>query len=203
MKLTKHLEQVLHGLMLGDGHMAQKSKTSNPLYTQTFGQHGELFANYVFKTLREFCTTKGLYTYKVRSGKNSPLYQRYIVRTRSLEVFKDICNMYYTVNELGKRIKIIPLHIVMILTPIVLAHFIMGDGTFHKYKHTISLCTQGFTKQEIELLSIAIYNKFGIESRVDRERKWYILTFRKTQVPKVQALVKDHIIPSMMYRIGL
>jgi hypothetical protein len=76
MKLTKYLEQVLHGLMLGDGHMAQKSKTSNPLYTQTFGQHAELFANYVFKTLREFCTDKGLYTYEVKSGKESPLFQR-------------------------------------------------------------------------------------------------------------------------------
>lgn len=204
MKLTNHLEQVLHGLMLGDGHMAQWSKTSDARYTQTFGQHAELFANYVFKTLREYCTEKGLYTYKVRSGKNSPLYQRWIVQTLTLSVFTDICNMYYTYNDLGKRIKILPLNIEMILTPIVLAHLIMGDGNFHKKKHFIRIFTNNYTKEEVQLLSTAIYNKFGIESRLDRARKeQYVIAIRKTQVPKVQALVKDHMIPSMMYRIGL
>jgi LAGLIDADG DNA endonuclease family len=204
MKLTKYLEQVLHGLMLGDGHMYQANFTSNPRYTQTFGQHAELFANFIFKILREFCTDKGLYTYKVRSGKGSPLFQRWIVQTRTLAVFYDICGMYYAYNNLGKRIKILPLHIELILTPIVLAFLIMGDGNFHKQKGVIRIYTNNFTKEEVQLLSTAIYNKFGIESRLDRARKdQYILAFRKTQVPKLQALVKDHIIPSMMYRIGL
>jgi len=52
MKLNSYQKQVMHGLMLGDGHIVDnknKNKNTNTnRYTQTFGQHRELFARYVF-----------------------------------------------------------------------------------------------------------------------------------------------------------
>jgi hypothetical protein len=204
MKFNKFQEEVMHGLMLGDGHIAKNSLNGNPFYTQTFGQHGELFANYIFSIFKIFCTPKGLYSYKVQSGKNSPFYLRFILRTRTLPVLQPFVNMYYTVNIIGKRIKILPLEIENILTPVVLAIFVMCDGNFHKPKKVIRLCTNNFTKKEVELLSSAIYSKFGIETRIEYVRKeQYILVIRKSQVPKFQQLVSSHIIPSMLYRIGL
>jgi len=191
--------------MLGDGHIKQtKGTNENPLYTQTFGQNSELFAKYVFDTYKEFCTPKGFYSYKVQSGKNSPFYQRYIVRTRSLSIFTEFFNIYYIINSEGKRIKILPLEIEFMLTPIVLANLIMSDGNFHKQHHIIRICTNNYTKQEVQLLSTAIYNKYGIESRIEHVRnEQYILVIRKTQISILQNLVKAHIIPSMQYRIGL
>jgi len=207
MKLNSYQKQVMHGLMLGDGHIANNksnAEVKNYLYTQTFGQHSELLAKYVFETFNDFCTPKGLYTYKVQSGKDSPFYQRFIVRTMTLPIFQEFADMYYVVNELGKRIKIIPLDIEMLLTPILLANFIMSDGNFNKQKQIIRLYTNNFTKQEVALLSTAIYNKFGISSRVEHDRNnQYILVIRKTTVPKFQELIKSYIIPSMLYRIGL
>jgi LAGLIDADG DNA endonuclease family len=204
MVLNSFQKQVMHGLMLGDGHIHKKNETHNSRFTQTFGQHSELFAKYVFETFIAFCTTKGLYSYKVQSGKNSPFYQRFIVTTKSLEILNEFANMYYSVNSLGKRIKILPLEIEQILTPVVLANFIMSDGNFHKTHQIIRLYTNNYTKIEVELLSTAIFNKFGIESRVEHDRKeQYILVIRKTQVPQLQSLVKSHIIQSMLYRIGL
>jgi hypothetical protein len=205
MKFSIYLKQVIHGLMLGDGHLHKKKNTNNnPYYTQTFGQHYELFAKHIFETFKDFCTAKGFYSYLVQSGKDSPFYMRYIVRTVSNSEWNFFYNIYYQVNSLGKTIKIIPSNIEKILTPIVLAYFIMGDGNFHKVHKIIRLCTNSFTKKEVELLSAAIFNKFGIKSRLEHVRNnQYILVFPKSQVPFLQEVVKDYMIPSMLYRIGL
>lgn len=203
MKLNSLQRKIMHGLILGDGHIHKKNY-NNPLFTQTFGQHSELFAKYVYENFKDFCTPKGLYSYKVQSGLNSPFYQRYIVRTRSLPIFEEFFNMYYTVNSLGKKIKILPLDIDNILTPIALANFVMGDGNYHKTKHIFRLCTNNYTKKEVQLLSTIILNKYNIQSSLEHVRKeQYVLRIRKTEVPLFQAVVKSHIIPSMLYRIGL
>jgi hypothetical protein len=119
-------------------------------------------------------------------------------------MFKYYHDLYYRLNSEGKYIKILPENIETILTPVSFALFLMSDGTFHKTKHIVKLCTNNFTKAEVELLSKAILNKFGIESKLEHVRKeQYVLRFRKSVVPQIQLLVKDHMIPSMMYRIGL
>jgi len=205
MLFNSYNRQVMHGLLLGDGHLHKnKGKKTNPLYTQTFGQHYELFAQNVFYIFKDFCTTKGLYTYKVKSGINSPFYQRYIVRTKNLEILNEFFNVYYSLNSQGKYIKILPLDIENILTPIVLAFFVMSDGNYHKQHKIIRLCTNNFSKTEVELLSKAILNKFNINNRIEHVRKnQYIIVIRRLQVPIFQSLIKDYIIPSMLYRIGL
>ena len=80
----------------------------------------------------------------------------------------------------------------------------MGDGNHNKIKKVIRLCTNSFTKSEVELLSRAILNKFGVETRLEYTRNnQYILVVRTTQVPKLQNIVKEHMHPTMLYRIGL
>jgi len=66
----------------------------------------------------------------------------------------------------------------------------MGDGNYHKQHQIIRLYTNNFTKKEVQLLSTSIYNKFGIDSRVEHDRReQYILVIRRVKVPKFQALV--------------
>jgi hypothetical protein len=128
-----------------------------------------------------------------------------MVQTLTVPHFKEFGDMYYVYNnKLGKRIKILPLDIEMLLTPIVLANLVMSDGNFHKTKHIFRLCTNCFTKQEVVLLSTALFNKFGIPSRIEHTKnEQYILVIRKTQVHILRNIVKPHIIPSLLYRIGL
>jgi hypothetical protein len=140
----------------------------------------------------------------VQSGKDSPFYQRWIVRTKNLSIFDEFFFIYYAMNSLGKNVKIIPLNIEQLLCPILLANFIMSDGNYHKLHGYIRLYTNSFTLVEVQLLSTAIFNKYGIQSRVQHDRReQYILLFPRTQVAQLQELVKAHMIPSMLYRIGL
>jgi len=205
-KLSSYQTSVIHGLMLGDGHIAVNKNIGDPTYkyTQTFGQFAEPFANCVYDIFREYCSDKGLYTYKVQSGKDSPFYQRWIVRTKTHDVFDEFDTMYYIYNKLGKRIKIVPLDIEDYLTPVALAFLVMSDGCFIKTKHIIKISTNSFTKAEVQLLGNAIFNNFGIEMTVTRARKEeYLLIVRKSQVTKFQQIVKAYMIPSLIYRIGL
>jgi len=204
MKLNKYQIQVMNGLMLGDGHIHKSKTCKYPLYTQTFGQHGELFAKDVFKIFNDFCTPKGLYTYKVQSGKDSPFYQRFIVRTKTLKIFEKFYNMYYKLNDENKKIKILPSNIKSILTPIALAYFVMSDGNYHKTHKIIRLCTNNFTKEEVNLLSLTLLNKYNFNCRLEHVRKeQYILIIRNVQVTKFQQIVKSYMLPSMLYKIGL
>jgi len=112
--------------------------------------------------------------------------------------------MYYKYNEAGKRIKIVPLNIQTYLTPVALAFLVMSDGCFHKQKHIIKIYTNSFTKAEVQLLSTAVFNNFGINMTVTLERKdEYIIYVKKSELTRFQEIVKSHMIPSLMYRIGL
>ena len=42
----------------------------------------------------------------------------------------------------------------------------MGDGFFHQ--GTVLLCTESFTREQQELLIIALYSKFGIKATLNK-----------------------------------
>lgn len=63
--------------------------------------------------------------------------------------------------------KIIPLNIQELLTPLSLAHLVMGDGFFTLDK-TIVLCTESFSKDQTELLINALKAKFDIAAGIHK-----------------------------------
>lgn len=151
-----------------------------------------------------------------KSGNSSKLYGRISLTTKVSPLFKYYHKLFYVkfsdirisnctsekdvANLQKKYIKVIPSNIEELLTPVVIAFFICGcgDGNYHKTKKIIRLCTNNFSKTEVELLSKALLKKFKIDSRLERVRNnQFMLIIRKTQVPVLQNLVKDHIHPSM------
>jgi hypothetical protein len=118
--------------------------------------------------------------------------------------------MFY-ILEKGKYKKIIPSNIAELLCPIVLAHLIMGDGTFSAKDSRIRIYTNHFSFEECNLLADAITHNCNIHCKVLFDRiggpsgddKQYILTIGKNQLIKLQELVSPHMHTSMLYRIGL
>lgn len=90
------------------------------------------------------------------------------------------------------------------MSPVVLAFLIMGDGNFDTSRNRVRIYTNSFTHSDCLLLAQAIEAKCDIKTSVMYDRKdQYILTIGATQLPKLRALVLDHIHPKMNYRIGL
>lgn len=225
-----YLEQVLIGILLGDGHLEKSSKgvLAQSRLRITFAGKYKGLANNIAGIFSEHLTSKGIRYSEIKNRDSTELYQIISLTTKVSPLFEFYHKLFYVnlsnltttnldsikylkentdknvKNIQNKYIKIIPSNIEELLTPVVLAFFICGDGNYHKTKQIIRLCTNSYSKKEVELLAKALYNKFNLESRLEHVRNnQFILIIRKNQVPIIQNLVKDHIHPSMLYRIGL
>lgn len=209
MKFTQKQHEMLIGIILGDGHLRRgvslvKKSLSNTFLTITFAEKFRPLANNIYELYQGFWTLKGFRESSVQSGIGSPFYKRITIVSKCLPIFNFYHSLFYKNLDNGKFVKFLPANIEELLTPLSLAYFIMGDGNYNPIKKVFRLSTHSFSKKEVELLSQSIFNKFGIESRLEHVRKeQYILIVRTSEIPKLQRLVKDHIIPSMLYRIGL
>jgi hypothetical protein len=120
-------------------------------------------------------------------------------------VFNYYRHLFYKLDAVtGKYVKVIPTNILELLSPVVLAHLMMGDGNFQSDANTIRIYTNGFSKSDQESLATAIGLKFGITVRVRHDRNdQYILVIGPSELAKFQALVSPHMHDSMLYRVGL
>lgn len=112
--------------------------------------------------------------------------------------------LFYKADSKGKFTKIIPLNIEELMSPVVLAHLIKGDGNLKQPDKIIRIYTNSFSIAEVNLLAEAITRKLNILTKVVHDRNnQYMITISKSQLPLVQETLKSHMHPSMFYKIDL
>ena len=62
----------------------------------------------------------------------------------------------------------VPFNILNLLTPIGLAPWIQQDGSFHKISKGVTICTDSFTKKEVELICFVLTEKFNLSGTIQR-----------------------------------
>jgi|SRR5882672_1992726 len=127
------------------------------------------------------------------------------MKTRSLPIFLKYYNMFYEFNlDSNKYVKIILKNIDDLMNAIGLAYLIMTDGNFDKGRNRVRIYTNSYTKEEIEIIALAINKKLGIYTGVlhDRKNQW-ILTIGAKYLNLLRDNVSKHFHKSMLYRIGL
>lgn len=82
----------------------------------------------------------------------------------------------------------------------------MQDGFFDKYgrAQTIILCTESFTKAECIILQDVLKN-IGIKSTLkirNKSKDTYRIRISKTSMPLVREIVRPHMHPDFMYKLG-
>jgi len=117
--------------------------------------------------------------------------------TRALPCFTELFHLFYV-----NGIKIVPLDIFNLLTPLGLAFWIMGDGAIRNMG--LVLCTDSYTIPDIVRLMnvlIGVY-KFDLKCTIHYDTpsqpRIYI---SKDSMDKLRALVMPHMHPSMLYKI--
>jgi LAGLIDADG DNA endonuclease family len=134
-------------------------------------------------------------------------YESYAFQTFSLPLFTEIFNTwYYPLN--GKNIKRVPFNIEELMTDVVLAYWIAGDGHLHKQSKALYLYTNSYKKEEVELLIEVLKIKFDITSTLARQNATtrsheHIIRVPKREVYKVVYLVKDIIPKDFLYKIDI
>ena len=74
------------------------------------------------------------------------------------------------------------------------------DGT---WKPGVRIATNCFTKEEVELLSLALDSKFNLKSSLHKNNNNYQLYIKQESLPLLKKLVLPYMIPSMLYKLGL
>jgi len=77
----------------------------------------------------------------------------------------------------------------------------MDDGTWKK--PGVRIATNSFTKEEVELLILALETNFNIKSTLHKNNGKYQLYIKQESIPLLKNLVLPHILPNMLYKLGL
>ena len=154
-KLPYFIKSVMVGLLLSDGYInfyGKRSKNGSLGLTQSLAHSGYLY--FVFNILAHYCPRYPIFN--ERFGK--PIFNLEIF-TRSMLCITELHNKFYV-----EKIKVIKPSIYNDLTPVGLAHWIMGDGTFNAI--TLLLCTDSYTIKEVVLLINVLIIKYDIHCTI-------------------------------------
>lgn len=197
------------GKLLSDGWLERSSLNSNTRFRFKQSLTRTDYVIHSFIILSHYCSNIPYTAKSVRKGNIS-----YTVgfSTRQLPCFNELYELFYK-----NKIKVIPNNIYELLTPIALAHWIMGDGTI--LNKGLVLCTDSFSLQEVVKLINVLKIKYDINSTIQglkNERpspgglshsgsgllgpRIYILP---ESMPKLRNLVKPYILNSMYYKLNI
>ena len=202
-KLSLYLNDVLIGLLLSDGYLERSSPTSGVRLTISFGAKHSAYLMHLFNLIEPYTNTRptSISVYNKKTETNNEVWR---FKTVSLPQLLYYYELFYKANSEGKYIKIIPSNIEELMSPIVLAHLLMGDGNLKQPDKIIRIYTNSFTQEEVNLLASAITRRLNILTKVVHDRNnQYMVTISKSQLPLVQEILKPYMHPSMYYKIDL
>nr|YP_007476115.1 hypothetical protein H915_mgp31 [Cantharellus cibarius]AGE93536.1 hypothetical protein [Cantharellus cibarius] len=200
--ISKELNSILIGLLLGDAGLYRSSITSNTRLEMSFGTNYKLFAEFIGDLLSSYLTNP---VKSIEIATNKRVYTNYRLKTKTLPIFNHYYDMFYKLDtDYDKFIKIVPNNIEILMNPIVLAYLIMSDGNFDKGRNRVRIYTNSFKREDVQKLANAINKNLGIYTGVlyDRKDQW-ILTIGSKNLDLLRRTVKPYFHSSMCYRIGL
>ena len=146
----------------------------------------------VFFTLSHYCSAYPFYRKHNRKGKINYSLELY---TRSLPCLTELYHLFYI-----NGVKVIPENIYDLLTPVALAHLIMGDGS--AIGGGIRIGTDSFSVKDCVTLMNVLIIKFNINCSLhfseNKPRIYIPKSSKKLLIP----LIKPHMVQSMWYKLG-
>ena len=154
-----------------------------------------MFYLVLFSILSHYCNSLPVYRERIRKGKEQCSLE---FTTRSLPCFTELYHMFYP-----DKTKIIPNNIYDLLTPVALAHVIMGDGSFHPVNGGLLICTDSYSIKEVVNLMNVLIIRYNLTCSIRQHNKGqYRVSIHKQSIKSLAALVKPYMDPSFYYKIG-
>lgn len=186
---------VMVGLVLSDGWLTiprPDRKNARFCFLQSLDK--AYYVWFVFNILSHYCSR---YPYlRKRSRLGVPSYALEFV-TRILPCFTELHSLFYLSGR-----KIIPENIYELLTPVALAHLIMGDGSVQR--HGLIICTDSYSIEDVVRLINVLIIKYRVECtiRVPKENQ-YRIYIRERSMHLIREVVELHMCSTMLFKIKL
>lgn len=181
--IPEYQKSVIVGLILSDGWLRFSYKTNNNAclgFKQSLAHSYYVF--FVFNILSHYCNKGPVLKSSVRSGS---LFYSLEFWTRGLPCITELYELFYV-----NKVKIIPVNIYNLLTPITLAHLIMGDGGFKS--KGIYICTDSYTIQDVVILTNVLIIRYGLNCTLHKasNKSGYRIYISRNSLEKVKEIVK-------------
>ena len=199
--INQPLNDILIGLLLGDGHLQCRNGNSRFIYGQSsLREHHLNYFYHIFDLFKPFVSKE----FKIKSRsfvdkKTKNVYSSIYFATLTLPCFTYYRNLFYNIENR----KIVPLNINQLLTPRGLAYWIMDDGSLQN--KGLHLSTYNFTYDEVNLLKNALENLFApdflIKCSIHNHKKGYRIYVWEESMIIVRNHISQFMHKDMLYKI--
>lgn len=186
---------VVIGLLLSDAwlQLQSQSRSKNSLLRFKQSLDRSKYVWFVFSILSHYCSSYPSLVTGVRAGVR---YYGIEFFTRALPCFTDIYHLFYK-----DSIKVIPQNIYELLTPMALAHWIMGDGVSRPYG--LQLCTDSYSLTDTVRLMNVLMIRYGLICTLHKKREGqYRIYISSKSMPKLKEIVTPYMHESMSYKLS-
>ena len=207
--ITKYEKSIIIGLILSDGWIQKRKHWNSRLgFKQSIINFNYIW--YIFNNLSILCSNYPYLCKTILRGKTFFSLEFY---TRQLKCLNEIYNLFYSSNK-----KVIKEDLIYYMNYIILAHWIMGDGS--KKGNGLVISTNSFDLKENILLMNILKIKFDINSSVQKcqsQSIWsksknldnknlnkisYQIYINKKNFNKIKLKIKPYIIDHFLYKIS-
>lgn len=207
-EMQKSVKDVIIGAILGDGSIIQPKRGLLYFRYKQSVVHLEYLA-FIYFILKPWLTIGSPSFNKFYDNRFKTYYSNYTLLSSTkyndilhLSYYRDI---FYVISPISKKtIKVIPLNIEDLLSPIVLAIWLMDDG--HFYNGAVFFNTQSFNIDGINALIISLKNRYGIEAefkQVSGKALQFRIFINAKNTLVLRELVLPYLCKSMLYKVGL
>lgn len=182
--LTDRQKKLVIGSLLGDGFLVKT--TRGFAFRVNHGLAQKFYVDWKYEELKDFVNSRP------RQTQNC-----YYFRTISHPYFDFLRSEFY----IGRR-KCLPLSFIDdYLDGFLLAVWIMDDGS--RDKQQLRINTQCFSKEELEMLRGLLRAKFGLETKLNQDKRYFRIRFSAQSMQMLMGLIRPHILPNMLYKLPL
>lgn len=187
LKLSTTQEDVLIGMLLGDGHL-QLSRSGQLARLQIRNsQKQKDYVAWKYQFFRDWAP-KGL----VNDKANNSVYFDTLYHSE-LEFWH---RKFYV-----KRKKIVPADVNLLFThPISLAIWLMDDGNGYLRSKALRISSYSFAEEENQRLQGCLKDNFGLESALYEDSKGYHLYILARCAKTIVSLIQAYVHPTIMYK---
>lgn len=202
--MTKSFKELLVGVLMGDAHIRRVGLDKAYVTFEQSIKKRE-YINYLFEQAKEsglLIKTENLKEYSRSDSRYNTVNASLYFRTEPSEELKEMADLFLNKSDN----KIIPSNIADHLSHKSLAFWIMDDGQRVK-NGGITLCTDSYSKPEIEILREALASNFNFKTSIHKKKGkedtiYERIYINKKSLEEQKDLIVPHLHDSMLYKIN-
>ena len=196
------LNEILVGILLGDGHVQKRSLNGNSRFM--YGQsslriHHLNYFKHVLNLFKPYLSeTFKLKEKTFKDNRTNNTYKSVNFATLSLPCFNQYKSLFYKNNQ-----KIVPINIQELLTPIGLAYWIMDDGSIQN--KGLHLNTYAFNSEDVLKLKSTLENLFGnnsLKCSIHKHKKGNRIYIFGESMDILRNNISVHMHEDMLYKLN-